>query len=85
MSGDDTLKNALRHVVIDYTNWRGERTTRTIRPKWIWFGQTEWHPDPQWLLCAFDGDKCEDRDFAVRGIHSWSLPAPPAASGGNNG
>jgi predicted DNA-binding transcriptional regulator YafY len=65
-----------RVVVIDYTNWRGRREKRTIRPRWLWFGSTEYHPEPQWLLCAFDRDKEADRDFAMSGIHSWSAPEP---------
>src|SRR4051812_21068783 len=68
-----------RVVVIDYTNWRGRREKRTIRPRWLWFGSTEYHPEPQWLLCAFDGDKEADRDFAMSGIHSWSAPEPAGA------
>lgn len=61
-------------VRIDYTNWKGERATRTIQPMGpnpLFFGSTEHHPDLQWLLKAYDWDKNQDRVFALRDIHSW--------------
>ncbi|WP_336801693.1 hypothetical protein [Kaistia sp. MMO-174] len=48
-----------------YTNWRGESHLRTIIPRGVWYGATEWHPEPQWLLRAFDIEKQADRDFAM--------------------
>jgi predicted DNA-binding transcriptional regulator YafY len=63
-------------VKIDYTNWRGERSTRTIRPtRLAWSQGNQWHPEPQWLLLAWDIAKEDFRDFAMTGIHSWK-PAP---------
>lgn len=53
-------------VEITYTNWRGETSQRTIIPRGIWFGSTEWHPEPQWLLRAFDVEKQAQRDFALK-------------------
>lgn len=58
-------------VLIDYTNWRGERGVRRIRPLSIWFGATEFHPHPQHLLRAIDVAKDAERDFAMASIHSW--------------
>lgn len=58
-------------VVIDYTNWRGERSTRRIIPKQLLFQATTWHPDEQWLIRALDLDKGEARLFALSGVHSW--------------
>lgn len=37
-------------VTLTYRNWRGEVAERTIIPRRVWFGSTEWHPEPQWLL-----------------------------------
>ncbi|WP_192798927.1 hypothetical protein [Brucella anthropi] len=51
---------------ITYTNYRGETTERTITPKRIWYGISEWHPEPQWFVTAFDHVKNADRDFAVK-------------------
>lgn len=53
-------------VTLSYRNYRGEVSERTITPKNIWFGATEWHPEPQWLLTAYDHDKQADRDFSLR-------------------
>jgi predicted DNA-binding transcriptional regulator YafY len=61
-----------RRVLIEYTNYRGERSTRTIEPHAMEFGANQWHPEPQWLLYALDVDKREARAFAMSGIHSWS-------------
>ena len=62
-------------VRIDYINWRGERSLRTIIPKSISFGSTQYHKVPQWLLKAYDVDKAAYRDFAMSDIQEW-LPLP---------
>ena len=59
-------------IKIDYTNYRGERSVREIAPERLWFGVTEWHPQPQWLLDAFDVEKQKQRSFALRDIHGVS-------------
>ncbi|OJU57384.1 MAG: hypothetical protein BGO04_15065 [Microbacterium sp. 70-38] len=59
-------------VTIDYTNHRGERSNRAIRPDRIWFGTTQWHADSQWLLEAFDYERSAHRNFALANIHSWT-------------
>lgn len=53
-------------VTLTYTNWRGETAERSIVPRGVWYGSTEWHPEPQWLLRAFDVKKQADRDFALK-------------------
>lgn len=50
---------------ITYRNWRGEVSERNIVPWSVWFGATDWHPEPQWLLSALDTDKGAARDFAL--------------------
>jgi predicted DNA-binding transcriptional regulator YafY len=62
-------------VVIDYTNWRGERRERTIRPKALTWGWSKYHTSNQWLLLAFDFDSRKDKEFAMLNIHNWK-PAP---------
>ena len=59
-------------VKILYTNYRGETAVRLILPDKIWFGKTEWHPDEQWLLDAYDIHKQAKRSFALREIQQWS-------------
>lgn len=60
-------------VEIDYTNWRGERRVREIRPFRLSFESNEWHPQKQWLLYAFDRGDGKLKSFALRGIHSWGF------------
>ena len=55
-----------RRITFGYTNWRGETRTRTAEPTDVWFGRTEWHPEPQWFMSAADVEKDAMRDFAMR-------------------
>lgn len=48
-----------------YTNWKGVTRERTIVAKELYLGQTEYHPDEQWILRAVDLEKDEVRDFAL--------------------
>lgn len=68
IDGDEIVAD---HTVIDYTNYKGERGFRNIQPERLRFGATEYHPEKQWLLEAYDLDKEATRTFAVRDIHSW--------------
>jgi len=60
-------------VVIDYTNWRGERRHRRIIPQYrgLVFWQSDHHPGTQWLLSAVDCEDNKIKQFAMKGIHSW--------------
>lgn len=55
-------------VQILYRNYRGETAVRMVEPSRIWFGATDWHPEPQWVLEALDLDKGVVRSFAMRDI-----------------
>lgn len=66
-----------KEVLIDYTNWRGERRERHIVPVSLNFENSEWHPETQWILEAIDMDVGAVRNFALANIHSWR-PALPA-------
>ena len=68
-------------VTLTYTNYRGETAQRAIIPKGVWFGWTDWHPEPQWLLTAFDVEKQADRDFALKDFGSTTQPAPSVREG----
>ena len=61
-----------RVVVIDYTNWKGERSLRRIEPQQMVMGSNEWHPKEQWLLLAWDIAKASYRHFAMKDIHMWA-------------
>jgi predicted DNA-binding transcriptional regulator YafY len=51
-----------------YKNHRGEMAERRVIPGMFYFGSTEWHPEEQWMLRAFDLDKERMRDFAFADI-----------------
>jgi predicted DNA-binding transcriptional regulator YafY len=58
-------------VTFTYKNHRGEISVRLIRPIMIAFGSNEYHPEPQWLLHAFDLNKEDERTFAMKDIKDW--------------
>lgn len=54
-------------IRVRYTNWRGEMADRHLMPTSLWFGSTEWHKEPQWLMKAVDLEKGgATRDFALK-------------------
>jgi predicted DNA-binding transcriptional regulator YafY len=70
------MSNEHKEVIIDYTNWRGERALRRILPLSLSFENNQWHPETQWILEAVDVEKNVIRGFALANIHSWSPPLP---------
>lgn len=61
------------HATINYTNCEGITADRKIQPLHIWFGTTEYHKTPQFLLNAIDLDKNVERDFAMNQIHNINV------------
>jgi hypothetical protein len=59
------LASADAEISMVYRNYEGKIGDRTIIPRALWFGETEWHKGAQWLLRAFDVDKGAERDFAL--------------------
>ena len=53
-------------LIFRYKNWRGETAQRRVVPTGFRFGSSEWHPEPQWLLVAFDLDRGQGREFALK-------------------
>lgn len=53
-----------------YKNWKGETRERTVQPIEIWFGHTDYHQEDQWLLKAYDLEKKDYRDFALKDVSS---------------
>lgn len=52
-----------------YKNWRGEygyRNTKGVPH--IWYGNDEYHKEPQWFMTAYDVDKDAIRNFAMADI-----------------
>lgn len=57
---------ATDQIMLSYTNYRGETGVRNIRPIRIYWGVSDWHPEPGFLLHAWDIDKQDYRDFALK-------------------
>lgn len=56
-------------IKLDYTNWKGVRSSRNIIPIELVYTSTDYHPEVQWFLVAFDKDKDDVRSFAIKDIH----------------
>lgn len=54
-----------------YRNHRGKTAWRHVAPKFIRWGTSEHHPEPQWLLEAHDIHKGADRTFALKSVVEW--------------
>ncbi len=65
--------------IVEYTNYRGETARRVIIPIRMWWGKTEWHPEEQWMLTAWDVEKNASRDFAWQDMQPVQNPATSAA------
>lgn len=61
-------------VAVPYTNDKGDRAVRRIVPERLYFGSTELHPEPQWILEAWDLDKHAIRPFALAGFTPEESP-----------
>lgn len=57
-------------IQFDYINWKGIKGHRTVVIWEIFFGSTEHHEEPQWLLKGYDENKKEVRIFAMRDMSS---------------
>lgn len=70
----DAKTNVPADVVLDraikviYSNWRGEKATRTIVPLSLYWGKSEWHPQEQWMIRVWDVDRNDYREYAFKDI-----------------
>jgi hypothetical protein len=62
----------MNSIKIVYKNWKNIVSTRNIIPICTWFGKSKYHLEEQWFIKAFDIDKNEERDFAMRDIERWN-------------
>lgn len=63
--GEECLAMADQPIRFAYTNYRGELSVREAVPRRLWFGSTQYHPEAQWMMTAYDTGKKADRDFAL--------------------
>ena len=64
----------MRPLHFRYRNWQGSVDVRNVIPLRIYWGATEHHPEPQWLMEAYDLDKQDARCFAMSGILFTVVP-----------
>lgn len=60
-------------VVFDYVNWKGVRSSRTVRVIRFYYGTSEYHYGPQFFMHGYDLDRDEKRDFAMQDITSLKM------------
>lgn len=53
-------------LIFTYRNHSGDVAERHVIPIKTWYGTTEWHKKPTWLLQAYDLDRGALRDFDMR-------------------
>lgn len=63
-------------IEMQYTNYRGVCSKRTIIPYKIEFRSTSYHPEPQWILTAYDFSRDDMRDFALADCQFLSHETP---------
>lgn len=51
-----------------YRNYKGEVAQREIVPFSLRYGTSDHHPEPQWLLEAYDPQKAANRTFALKDV-----------------
>jgi predicted DNA-binding transcriptional regulator YafY len=67
-------ESSLPPITFHYTNHRGQCALRKAIPVRVVFEATEWHPEPQWILYAYDVEKHAERGFALRDCEFTRLP-----------
>lgn len=68
MSYNKDWVGLLPEMVFFYKNYKGKSAYRKVLNPRVWFGTTIYHPDPQWFLTAYDTEKDDIRDFAIKDI-----------------
>lgn len=79
---DQKWTNAKGDVMhFGYRNYRGEFAERRATPIRFHYGNTEHHPEQQWLMEAIDHDKTAIRFFALADMVFGSRPILPEVLG----
>jgi hypothetical protein len=58
-------------LIFWYRNYKGAEGMRRVRPLRIRFGSSEWHPEDQWLMLAYDLENNKEREFAMRDMSGF--------------
>lgn len=60
-------------IEFNYKNYKGILSKRKVQPTSILFKSTQWHLSEQWIMQAFDVEKNEMREFALKDIVGLDL------------
>lgn len=60
------LAEPMKRIRFTYKNYKGAVEDRTVYAERIYWGSTEYHPEPQWLLDAWDYSRQAKRSFALK-------------------
>ena len=63
-------------VILDYTNYKGVRRPRRVRVVRLYYGSTDYHPLPGYLLEAVDTESGQTRTFSMNHVHGWTDETP---------
>lgn len=66
----DNVKSTNEHLRFKYKNWKGEVADRTVIPIRTTVSSSKYHNGgkPCWIMTAYDVDKEQLRDFALKDI-----------------
>ena len=65
--------NVKPQVEIIYRNYAGKTSRRLISPWGLESGPSDWHPEAELILKAYDHGKEAQRDFDVSEIYQWRV------------
>lgn len=69
-------------VELVYVDSKGLRICRRVVPDRIWFGRTDWVPEPQWLLDAYDPERHVTRSYPMSRVEVHSVNNVAGVSNG---
>ena len=58
-------------LIFTYKNYKGSVSERTVLPLSIFYGITDFHKTPCWLMHGWDIDKKQYRDFCMVDVVSF--------------
>ncbi len=65
----DVARDQIVYIVV--SDSVGNRVRRRVVPDRIWFGHTDWFPEPQWLLDAIDVERGTIRSYPMRHLEGF--------------
>lgn len=68
-------------IKFTYTNWQGETAERSCLVQEVMFGETDYHPTPQFLLKGLDLDRGAERIYAMSDIKNLTAAPMPSLEG----